>query len=405
MLYPFIERNLKSLNKRLTLELIRFTPGGISRAELARKLNLTRSAITTIVNYLLADEYVREATNGTGTSSGRRPIMLEMNPRRGYLLGVDIGATHLSVLATDFSAKVLSETEKPFNITTKPEAALQEVDTTVREVLADVGLTLHDLMGIGVGVPGPVMAEQGLVVAPPIMPGWGDFPIRERLQTLWGIPVSLNNDAELGALGEWAHGAGRGERHLAYIKVGSGVGAGFLFDGNIYHGVTGSAGEIGHVTIDENGPKCTCGNYGCLEAMAGGFAIARQAQAAARKSQRTQLASIEPLDQITAEDVAKFASRGDLVSQQIISRAGSYLGIAIAGMINLLNPGMVVIGGGVAQMGDLLLDPIRQAVLERSLKSSAQTVRINAAVLGRRSTSMGGAIQAMNIVLDQLLSS
>jgi glucokinase len=213
----------------------------------------------------------------------------------------------------------------------------------------------------------------------------------------------LNNDAELGALGEWAHGAGRGERHLAYVKVGSGIGAGFLFDGNIYRGMTGSAGEIGHVTIDDDGPRCDCGNYGCLEVMAGGYAIARQAQEAIRDGRRTQLASIKSVESITAEVVAEYASRGDLVSQQIISKAGGYIGIAVAGVINLLNPGMVVIGGGVAQMGDLLLDPIRQAVSERSIKSSVQTVRISAAVLGRRSSSMGAVTQALNTVLEYML--
>lgn len=383
--------------------MIRFTPGGISRAELSRKLNLTRSAITTIVNNLLEEDFIREATNGPVTGIGRRPILLEMNPDRGYLVGVDMGATHLSVLVSDFSSNVIAEIEKPFDINASPKVALKDVDDTVRELLSSNGLTMNVVLGVGVGVPGPVVSERGAVVAPPIMPGWNDYPIRDHLQETWGCRISLNNDAELGALGEWAHGAGRGERHLAYVKVGSGIGAGFLFDGNIYRGMTGSAGEIGHVTIDDDGPRCDCGNYGCLEVMAGGYAIARQAQEAIRDGRRTQLASIKSVESITAEVVAEYASRGDLVSQQIISKAGGYIGIAVAGVINLLNPGMVVIGGGVAQMGDLLLDPIRQAVSERSIKSSVQTVRISAAVLGRRSSSMGAVTQALNTVLEYML--
>ncbi|HEX9029593.1 MAG TPA: ROK family protein, partial [Anaerolineales bacterium] len=214
--------------------------------------------------------------------------------------------------------------------------------------------------------------------------------------------VSLNNDAELGALGEWAYGAGRNERNLVYIKVGSGVGAGLILDNRIYRGATGTAGEIGHITIMEQGPLCTCGNRGCLEALAGGRAIAQQAYRAVQSGQRTVLASISPLDKITARDVTLAARRGDLVAQKIVTMAGGYLGTAIAGLINLLNPGMVVVGGGVAQAGDLLLEPIRKTIQERSLKAAVQSVRVNSAVLGRRSSSMGAVVQALTIVLHEL---
>jgi glucokinase len=203
-------------------------------------------------------------------------------------------------------------------------------------------------------------------------------------------------------VGEWAHGAGRGERHLAYIKVGTGVGAGLLLDGKIFQGATGCAGEIGHVTVRDNGPLCTCGNYGCLEVMAGGAAIANKAREAVLAGKRTQLASIHTPNEITARDVAHAARLGDLVAQQIIAEAGGYLGIGIAILVNMFNPSMIVIGGGVAQVGDLLLDPIRQVVRDRSLRSASQAVRITAAVLGRRSSSMGAVVQALNIALDQL---
>jgi len=271
----------------------------------------------------------------------------------------------------------------------------------LREMLAKAGLGFGSVFAVGVGVPGPIVAEAGMVLLPPIMPGWDCYPIRDALKKKWNCPVSLNNDAELGALGEWAAGAGRGERDLAYIKVGTGIGAGILIDGQIYRGVTGSAGEIGHVTIDENGPLCTCGNQGCLEAIAGGRAIAQQAQDAARKGQRTLLESVKPVDSITAREVASMARRGDLLAQRILAQAGTHIGIAIAGLVNLFNPSMVIIGGGVAQTGDLLLDPMRQAVQKRSLPASARAVRITTAVLGRRSSSMGAVIQALTIVLHR----
>jgi len=344
---------------------------------------------------------VREAEDGH-TASGRPPILLEINPRRGYLVGIDIGATHISTLITDFSGNVIYEVENPFDINIAPEVGLQQIDHCLQSTLKDLQLDLQAVIGIGVGVPGPIVAREGIVSSPPLMPGWDLYPIRARLEEKWSRPISLGNDAELGALGEWAHGAGRGEQNLAYIKVGTGVGAGFLLNGKIYRGATGSAGEIGHITIREDGPQCTCGNFGCLEALAGGNAIARQAQQAVRSGRRTQLAAIDPVESITAHDVASSARRGDHVAQQIIMEAGTYLGIAIASLVNLFNPSMVVVGGGVAQIGDLLLQPMRQVVQQRSLPSVARVVRISTAVLGRRSTSMGAVVQAHNLVLDQL---
>ncbi len=382
--------------------MIRFTPGGTSRAELARQVRLTRAAVTTIVNDILDERLVREAENGPATG-GRRAIILEMNPSRGYVVGADMGATHLGLVVADFAARVIKEIETPFTIEQGPQSGLQMVDTQMRELLSQADLRLEDILAVGVGVPGPINTDAGAVTAPPIMPGWDNFPIRTHLQDLWHCPVSLNNDAELGALGEWAYGAGRGERHLAYIKVGTGVGAGLLFDGRIYAGATGSAGEIGHITIIDGGPRCSCGNNGCLEALAGGSAIARRAIEAVKSGRRTHLSSIDPLDSITARDVAAAARLGDLVSQQIVSEAGKYLGIAVAGLVNLFNPNVVVVGGGVSQMGDLLLEPIRQAIRDRSLRSAAQAVRVTSAVLGRRSSSMGAVVQALNVALHQII--
>lgn len=399
--YPYPTYNIRHINRRATLELIRFTPGGISRAELARQIDLTRSTVSAIVADLVDAGLVREAESGP-TTGGRRPILLEMNPRRGYVVGVDMGATHLSVVVADFLSHVIYEADAAFDVRNGPQACLEIVDEQVRRALQQKGLSFEQVLAIGVGVPGPVLAEAGIVSAPPIMPGWDGFPIRDHLHGLWGCPVSLNNDAELGALGEWAFGAGRARRHMAYIKVGSGIGAGLILDGRIYRGARGLAGEIGHLTIEQNGPQCSCGNYGCLEALAGGAAIARKAQEAVWAGKRTQLSSIKPPEGITAREVGEAARLGDLVAQKVVAEAGAYLGIAIAGVVNLSNPSMVVVGGGVAQMGDLLLEPIRHVVNERCLRPAAQTVRITSAVLGRRSSSMGAVVQAVETALYSL---
>lgn len=393
--------NVKNINKHNVLDLIRFTPGGISRVELSRRMDLTRAAVTAIVNDLLATNIIREAER-LNVHSGRPPVVLEINPACGCVIGIDLGATHMGLLIADLAARILEETDLPCDIQQGPEICLQEADRQVRLLLSRANLAFQDVLAIGMGVPGPIVSEAGMVVSPPIMPGWDGYPIRDTLEKRWGCPVAVGNDAELGALGEWAAGAGRGERNLAYIKVGTGIGAGLLIDGQIYRGVTGSAGEIGHLTIDENGPQCACGNYGCLEAIAGGRAIAAQAQEAVHQGRRTQLSTIQPVDEITAREVAAAARKGDLIAQQILAQAGSHIGIAIAGLVNLFNPGMVIIGGGVAQTGDILLEPMRQTVQRRSLPASTRAVRITTSMLGRRSSSMGAVIQASTIALHHV---
>jgi glucokinase-like ROK family protein len=392
--------NVKNINKHAVLDLIRFTPGGVSRADLAQRMIISRAAVTIIINDLMDSGLIQE-TESRNSSSGRPPIILEINPSFGYVAGIDMGATHLSIILTNFGAQVIDEVEFPYPINRGPELCLPDVDKHLKELLAKNNLQLSDISAIGLDVPGPIVAEAGIVLAPPIMPGWDRFPIRETLEKLWNRPVALTNDAEAGALGEWAFGAGRGESDLAYIKVGTGIGAGLLLDGRIYRGATGSAGEIGHLTMIENGPLCNCGNNGCLEALAGGQAIARQAQEAVLRGERTILSSMHPENKITAQDVASAAQRGDLVAQRIVSEAGSYLGVALAGLVNLFNPGMVVVGGGIAQIGDLFLQPVRNAVMRRSLPAAARTVKITTAVLGHRSSSIGAAVEALSIAIHQ----
>jgi glucokinase-like ROK family protein len=327
---------------------------------------------------------------------------LEIDPTRGYVIGIDFGASHISLLVADLGTHILEEIEVPIDIQDGPKTCLDLADRLLNEILSKTKLQIKDILAIGVGVPGPIVSDAGMVLAPPIMPGWDRFPIRETLEKKWGRPVSLNNDAELGALGEWAAGAGRGECNLAYIKVGTGIGCGLLIDGKIYRGITGSAGEIGHLMIDENGPLCACGNHGCLEAFSGGRAIAQQAQEAIKSGKRTNLASFQSDGTITAQEVAAAARQGDLVAQQILSQAGAKIGIAIAGLVNIFNPGMVIIGGGVSQNGDIVLEPIRQVVNRRSLPAATRVVRITTAMLGRRSSSIGAVIQALTIALHQI---
>lgn len=396
----FFRINVKNINKHAVLDLIGLSQVGISRVELSRQLGLTRAGITVIVNDLIKSGLVREA--GLTRANRHGAVGLEINPDRGRVLGIDISASHLSVILANFQAQVIAEFEEPLDITQGAVLCLTQIDFKVRSMLRDNGYDLSSISSIGMGVPGPLVSDVGVVSASPIMPGWDNFPIGKWMEDTWKIPSSLRNDTEMGALGEWTYGAGRGESNLAYIKVGTGIGACLLIDGKIYRGATGCAGEIGHMTLDPEGPLCTCGNYGCLEAFAGERAIAAQAMQAVLSGQRTVLSEIQPVQSITAKHVQAACRRGDYVSQRLIREAGYKLGTAIASLVNLFNPSMIVIGGGVSQMGDLLLEPVRLEVKKRSLKPASQMLKISAALLGRRSSGMGAIADAISTSVHQI---
>lgn len=391
----------KNFTQHALIDLIRFTPGGISRSELARQLGLSRAAISSVVIAMQRKGLIGEVEEGK--HGGRKPIVLKINPELGFVIGIDMGASHVTLILADFSTKTLQEMHMPIDIQLGPRICLGQVDTYLNEMLGNAGLLMSQVKAVGVGIPGPVLAELGVVSSSPTLPTWDGFPIRDMLQTMWKCPVSVNNDAELGVLGEWACGAGRGEKDVVYIKVGVGIGAGLLLDGQIYRGQTGCAGEIGHVVLVKNGPLCHCGNHGCLEALAGGWAIVQQARAAVQNGRQTSLREKQPLDALLPQDVVLAAGQGDEVAQKIVAEAGVSIGLAAAGLVNVVNPGMVIIGGSMVQNGDLLLEPIRREVQQRSLRAASRAVRIVPALLGRRSSGMGAVTRAISLAIHRLV--
>lgn len=387
------------MNKDVVLERIRMAPEGVSRAAIAQLLSMSRSSISAIVDDLIQAGLVLE--HGVGASrGGRRPIVLQINPDAGRVLGIAIGATHALVILSDLRGGILAEASAVLDIAQPPQTYLDQVYALADRCLAQTGSRPGCLRAIGVGVPGPVIRDRGHVAAPPIMPGWDSFAISQALKARWSTEIVLDNDANLGALGEYTYGGGRGERNLVYVKIGTGIGCGILLDGTIYRGVLGTAGEIGHVTINEDGPPCSCGNYGCLEAMAGGRAIAQRAEMAIRAGQQTSLAALCHERAITVRDVAEAAQAGDQVCQQLLSDAGRHVGSALASLVNLLNPGVILIGGGVTYAGDRFLSAIDQAVQERTMRPALRAVRLAPAALGPRASAMGAVALAITQTLQ-----
>jgi glucokinase-like ROK family protein len=402
---------MRELNTHIILNLIR-QEGSISRAEIAKRTQLSRSTVSNIITALLEHGVVAEA--GTGPSRvGRRPIMVNFNYQAGYVVGVDLGANHLLTLVTDLEGRVLAENERPVSVAAGPDVVLPALVSAIDEIVREAGVEMERVIGVGVGVPGPLDNRRGTLIMPPIMPGWHNFKFQACLEQRINKPIYIDNDANLGAIGERWRGAGQGYDHLAYIKIGTGIGCGLILDGQIYRGFAGSAGEIGHMSIEEDGPICTCGNYGCLESLAGGRAIARAALAASNRAQalvvpaaaqasdRRFAAATLPSAEPGVEQVVRAALAGDEVSIEVLQVTGRRIGVAIANLINLLNPGLVIIGGGVSLAGDLLLEPIRQTVARRVLPVAMQYTRIVQAQLGREAIGIGAA----TLVLQQSFKS
>ena len=276
------------------------------------------------------------------------------------------------------------------------QSVTKRMFVAIGRVLSQRSLDPSQLDSIGIAAAGAIDSAKGLVTSSPHLPGWHDVPLRDIVEDKYGIKTYLINDASAAALGEHYFGAGKGINNLIYLTVSTGIGGGIIIDDKLYLGPCGSAGEIGHMTIDVNGPRCSCGNVGCWETLVSGTAVAREAQRRIRQGEKSSLTKIvrRKVGNITAEEVGIAAKDGDPLALEIIAKAATYLGIGMVNLVNIFNPEMIIVGGGLAKIGDLLLNPARQVVKERAFQLSAQAVRIVPAQLGDDSGLIGAAIFA-----------
>jgi glucokinase-like ROK family protein len=392
---------MREYNRLLVLNLVR-NSGPIARVVIARQTGLSRTTISTIMEELLKDGLVREGETRSLTSSGGRPATLVyFNDTAGYVIGVDMGRSHLTLLLTDLAANIVARHSGPFCIEQGPDYCLTQVGSELQDFLAEQGIAWSQIVGIGMGIPGPLDERLHKLVAPPRMPGWNNVEVQRLLRQQYSVPVYIENDANMGALGESRYGAGRGTTDLAYVKIGTGIGAGLVVGGQLYHGSRGSAGEIGHVTIDEQGPVCDCGNRGCLEAIASADAVVADARAAQSLHRSLGSKPVDPgalstLPDPDIADVVEAASHGDPASVAAIAYAGERIGVALASLVNLLNPSLILVDGGVARAGEMLLDPIRRAVAARSLALASHHARVEVGALGDNAIAFGGVATVLD---------
>jgi predicted NBD/HSP70 family sugar kinase len=358
----------------------------VTRADLARVTGLSRSTVAQRVDALLAKGLVYD-TGGSVSTGGRPPAVLAFNRDAGVVLVADLGATHSRVAVSDLAGTPLAERASDLEIGLGPEAVLAWLDERFAELLGEVGRSQEEVRGIGVGVPGPVEFGSGRPVNPPIMPGWDDFPIPEWFADRYSAPVLVDNDVNIMARGEhWTHW--RETDHLLLIKVGTGIGCGIVADGHIHRGARGAAGDIGHIraTTDEE-VVCRCGNVGCLEAIAGGQALADRLTA-------------QGTDAARSRDVVRLVRSGDAGAIRMVRDAGRTLGEVLAGTVNFFNPAVIVLGGDIAEAHAQLLAGVREGIFSRSLPLATRDLRIVPSRLGDRAGVIGAATMAIEHVLS-----
>lgn len=304
------------------------------------------------------------------------------SPESQFIIGVDLGGTNIVVSAMSLDgSRLYGAQSEPTRAAEGADAVIARmarlVNTTIDTTIKDAGVPRSAFLGIGIGAPGTVDRAKGLVLAAPNLK-WYDFPLIERMTALTGLPVRIDNDANCATYGEWWLGAARGGVNVIGVTIGTGVGGGIIIDRHVYHGSSDAAGEIGHVTIDLHGRRCGCGNYGCLEAYASGSAIAERAREALHNDESSILPTLVQGDlaQITAAVVYQAAGAGDALALEIVRDTARYLGAGLANLLNVFNPDVVVIAGGVTQAGEALFGPLRTEVRRRAFKSVSESCRI-----------------------------
>lgn len=374
--------SISPLENELILLIRRY--GELTKADLVDHTDYSRTKISSCIDSLVSKKII--TTNGSSDyTGGRRSKTFSFNGELGLVAGIDIGATSIDVVLADFSRNIIARYGEPAIVRDGPYTILNKVTEILNKVILENGLKPEKLTGIGIGVPGPVDFLLGTVLSPPIMPGWDRFPIIPTLQESFPLAnIVVDNDVNLMALGEVTHGAAKGIDNLIFLKIGTGIGAGIILNGSIYRGSSGCAGDVGHICVDKMGPICSCGNAGCLEALAAGPAIAERGKNAALSGNSPIL--MKYLDNndgvLKAENVGDAAREGDPASIEIIRSSGEMIGEVLASLVNFYNPGMIVIGGGVSNIGNLLLSSIRQGVLNRSLPLATRDLHIVFSAIG-----------------------
>jgi predicted NBD/HSP70 family sugar kinase/biotin operon repressor len=349
--------------------------GTASRSDLAELTGLSRTTVAALVSDLQARGLVVDANGVKSSGRGRPPSLLRLDAAAGAAVGIDFDHPHLRVAVADLASTVLAERCVELDVDNDAAASLDAAVELVDELLEEAAIDRADIVGVGMGLPGPIDRRSGTVAAP-ILPSWSGIHAGGELASRLGLHVEVDNDANLGALGEVSYGAAQGFADIVYVRVGSGIGAGLLLGGQLYRGAAGLAGELGHVQVRPEGAVCRCGNRGCLESVAGLGAVIGLLQEAHGQD-------------LTLRDVLDLLADGDPGARRAVNDAGRSIGRVLADLCNHLNPAAIIVGGDMSATGEPLLDGIRDSIDRYAQPGVAQEVEVKAGVLGERAEVLG----------------
>jgi glucokinase-like ROK family protein len=373
--------------------------GPLSRTDIVKKTGLSKSTVSVHTKKLLEMGLIKEAEveNKSVGSVGRNRQLLKFAKNNGFIIAIDLGATSLNVGLCNLDAEIIDLKSKEILVNNGPKKVMEEIDIFIKELLAVNEIADKKIFGIGMGVPGPVEFSKGLPVSPPIMPGWHLFPLKKILQQKYNCPAFIDNDVNVMAVGEKHAGLAQNVSNFIFIKIGTGIGAGIICEDELYRGSKGCAGDIGHIAIDGEKKLCPCGNRGCLEIVAAGPAIAKKAKIAAQnKASDILLSILNEKGELTAKDVGKAVKINDRASIEIIKNSGEKIGQVVSRLVNFYNPALIIIGGGVANIGNYLISSIKEEVLCRSTSLAVQDLAVELSQKNDEVAVIGAAAMAVN---------
>ena len=381
---------LAQMNRSMVFDLIR-RKGPISRAEIARTIGLSIPTVMKITEEFSHKQFVQDVGKGE-SSGGKRPELLELVPDSKYIIGVGVGRSKTNVLMMNLAGEVFIREIMETGGTAVPEVWISRLIQVIENVIRESGLSRKQILGMGIGMPGILDEKSGKVLFSPDFK-WENVdmltPIRERFK----MDITIENANRALAMGEYYFGAGVDSRNFLVVNLGHGIGSAIMREGEFYRGSSGSSGEIGHIILEKNGPKCNCGNLGCLEAIASGNAIARDAKIAVLEGNATKIMELvnEDINRIEAKTVFEAARLGDRLAIQITERAMQYIGIGLANYINLLDPDLIILFGGLTNAGDIFLKKVKEVLRERQMKFAGRQVKLVISQMGENGTAVGSA--------------
>lgn len=388
---------LKAYNEAGLLDLIR-TEKALSRADLSKATGLSATAAGAIVSSLIDKGYIHEV--GTGESKGgRKPVLLELKPDSYYSIGLDVDIDSISYILTDITGRIVYEGVSEL-VSHTPDAVVSKAEGCIKEIVSKRSIGMGKLLGIGISVPGMVGAETHSILLAPNL-NWNDVELGPMLRARLELPVYIENEAMASAICENWIGACQGISNFVCVNIKSGIGAGIFTGGRLYRGAGGSAGEVGHIVVDERGPKCGCGNYGCLETIASTGRLVEAARRLVRQGVVSSLNEFTDADNIHLDHIIDAARTGDEAARSLLNEAARYIGIALSNLVNTLNPSKIVLGKDFVKYGDLVMDMLRSVIDNKALKRPAANVEITVSGIGEKASTLGAAIIPLKVLFGR----